>query len=182
MADYDFTATATLNNGVVEWELCRTDLDTDRCGKDINTYPSVIVPEGKNNAKFEFVIVDKTNLGVKFASNPIWIQQDTKPTGPILHEQIPSASVEGKETNTLKFKDKNDNPNGLFLKYQLNFTDAQGKAVTPIDPDIVNGGKGFIGADGATSVLLWVAAAASFFALVAALVSFLTLNKVRRLK
>lgn len=182
MADYDFTATATLNNGIVEWELCRTDLATDRCGKNASEYPSVVVPEGKNNAKFEFVIVDKTNLGIKFAPDPIWIQQDTKPTGPILDAQIPLASVEGKGTDTLRFKDKNDNPNGLFLKYQLNFTDAQGKAVTPIDPDIVNGGKGFIGADGATSVLLLVAVAASLFALVASVLSLLTYNKVRRLK
>ena len=43
----------------------------------------------------------------------------------------------------LTFIDKNNNKVPLILKYQLNFDDQQGNAVTPIDPDITNGGHSF---------------------------------------
>jgi hypothetical protein len=72
---------------------------------------------------------------------PLWVQASTKPTGPGLNSQINSPNGAQNGNKMLTFVDQNNNQGTLILKYQLNFVDQQGNAVTSIDPDITNGGK-----------------------------------------
>lgn len=145
---YKFEATPTLENGEVVWTLCYTDPKPDRCGSKAN-YPDVDVPKNSGAQPFQFKIVnDKTGLDIKFSSDPIWVQANSKPTGPVVDGQI--GNIAGKSSKTLTFVDQNSLPSSsqptpVTLTYQLNFTDGQGNPVTSIDPDIRNGGKTFFG-------------------------------------
>lgn len=144
-----FEATPTLVNGQVAWTLCYTNPQPDQCGNSKATYPSVTVPQNNGAQPFQFKIVkDTTGLNIQFSSDPIWVQANSKPTGPGVNGQI--INLAGNSTKTLTFVDQNTLPSStqpapITLTYQLNFTDGQGKAVTPIDPDIRNGGKTFFG-------------------------------------
>ena len=73
-------------------------------------------------------------------TNPLWIQENIKPTSPIVSptSQINPSQITGAGTTSLKFHDKNSD--AMLLKYQLNF--AGGNGSMAIDPDIQNGGKG----------------------------------------
>lgn len=153
-----FEATPTLQNGQVVWKLCYTNPNPDQCGTTNATYPDVTVATGIVNEPFQFKIVnDNTGLDIKFAdSNPLWVQQGAKPTGPGVDPQIPQAPG-GAGTKVLTFVDLNDNQGQIVLKYQLNFTDGKGNPVTPIDPDITNGGKAFAYETSAMVVAIGVA-------------------------
>lgn len=143
-----FEATPAVVNGQVVWTLCYKNPNPDVCGNSNATYPDVTVPQNNGSEQFQFKIVnDNTGLNIQFAANnPLWVQANSKPTGPGLNGQIPPTSLGGQGTKTLTFVDLNSlpsptNPSAVVLKYQLNFTDGQGNAVTSIDPDITNGGK-----------------------------------------
>lgn len=186
MAEYEFTAMPTLTNGVVGWELCvvkPTDQAACGNGSKEHPYPDVVVPKDHGAATFQFKITSGiTSPDVTFKQppasskiGPIWVQAGTKPTAPVLDGQIQSANGAGNGHKVLTFSDKNDNSGGpLSLKYQLNFVDQHGNAVTPIDPDITNGGHSFFTP---TSILITAAVVA---ALVSALITLVLAPMVAR--
>lgn len=141
-----FEATPKLVNGQVVWTLCYTVPTTPVCGNTKATYPDINLPQNQPSQPFQFKIVnDTTQLNIQFANtNPLWIQANSQPTGPVVNSQI--TNVSGGGSKVLTFVDLNNlpnptNPSPVVLKYQLNFTDGQGNPVTSIDPDITNGGK-----------------------------------------
>ena len=150
MADYEYTATPTLTNGTVSWNLCVVKPKSQAaCGTSPN-YPSVTVPSNNANQTFKFAISnDTTGLNIQFAPSPppstnvgpVWVQAGSKPTSPVLNAQIKDSKGNGNNNTELTFTDKNDNTGTLVLNYQLNFVAPNGSAVAPIDPDITNGGK-----------------------------------------
>ena len=142
-----FEAIATLdNNSNVQWELClREPVDQAACGKTKADYPDIWLEANKGKYDFTFTITDQTNLGIKFAGDPLWIKKGSKPTGSGIDGQIEANTLKGQGTQTLEFVDKNSKPdkqepNPYVMKYQLNFTDTGGNEVTSIDPDLTNGG------------------------------------------
>jgi hypothetical protein len=137
-----------MNGNVVDWTLCYMGTNPPSCGTSAKGFPNVEVPTNHTYKWFKFTIT-KDDAGIVFAADPppltnagpIWIQAGSQPNGPGINGQI--EQVSGAGTTELKFRDKNNNKQPLVLKYQLNFTDAQGSSVKPIDPDITNGGKNF---------------------------------------
>jgi len=150
---YRFDATPTVQqNGQVSWKLCyRKDQVTfPKCGLTEATYPDVDVPIGETGV-FQFTILGDT--GIVFAPNPpnqgppsstnpgpVWVQKKGAPNGPGIDPQIEPPGGGG--SKKLTFVDLNTEVS--TLKYQLNFVDAQGKPVTALDPEIINGGKGLM--------------------------------------
>jgi hypothetical protein len=142
MPNVSFKATATVNGGVVSWKLCHIDPPNPNCGNAKSPFPDIVLGANKGAYHFKFDIEQPPGLGLKFSNDPIWIKEGSQPTGPIV-EGITPPIVQ--PSTTLKFTDLNDRPNNsepdpVILKYQLNFTDQNNKAVTSIDPDITNGG------------------------------------------
>ena len=146
----DLTATPVFENGqVTGWQLCDKSQKTttttapasDQCGngKSSSPYPKLDFPKGTSDHHIP-ITIDSGNVITFAQTNPLWIQQDTKPTSPIVSptSQIDPAKIQGAGTTTLKFQDKNSE--AMLLKYQLNF--AGGNGLMAIDPDIQNGGKG----------------------------------------
>jgi hypothetical protein len=146
--DADLTATPTIENGqVTGWQLCDNTTKTTAttankdCGNGKSSSPYPKLNFAKGTADHHVSITIDSGNGITFAqTNPLWIQQDTKPTSPIVSptSQIDPAKIQGAGTTTLKFQDKNSE--AMLLKYQLNF--AGGNGLMAIDPDIQNGGKG----------------------------------------
>lgn len=148
MQAFRFEATPTVvKDQVRSWQLCHMNPSQPPVpicgdGSAAQPYPDVTVPKGQHNATFQFKIMGDS--GISFApesvptkvGGPIWIHKKGDPNGPGVHGQI--YDVKGAKTKTLTFIDKNDD--AVTLKYQLNFVDAQGKAVTALDPEIINGG------------------------------------------
>lgn len=139
--DADLTATPSFdsNGSVTGWELCYNGAQCGN-GKSSSPYPKIDLAKGTGDHNIKIDIANGN--GITFAqTDPLWIQQDTKPTGPIVSptSQINPSKITGAGTTTLKFHDKNSE--AMTLKYALNFTG--GKGVMAIDPDITNGGKGF---------------------------------------
>ena len=185
---YRFEATPTVQQqGAVKWELCyiRSAVHYPECGDGTpaRPYPNVSVPMGAGEQPFQFTI--KGDTGIVFAPDPpqsgpvppnapgpIWINKKGQPNKPGTHHEITDIAVGGGK-KVLTFRDINDE--AITLKYQLNFVDAQGNPVTPLDPDITNGGKGFIGAE--TSLLL---AAALIAALIAGAVASVVANRAMK--
>ena len=137
--DADLTATPTFENGqVTGWQLC---YKATQCGngKSSSPYPKLDFTKGSGDHNIKIDIANGN--GITFAqTNPLWIQQNTKPTTPIVSptSQIDPSQITGAGTTSLKFHDKNSD--AMLLKYQLNF--AGGNGLMAIDPDIQNGGKG----------------------------------------
>ena len=146
--DADLTATPSFdsNGSVTSWQLCYKSASTTaatstQCGdgKSSAPYPKLDFAKGTGGHNIKIDIANGN--GITFAqTNPLWIQQDTKPTSPIVSptSQINPSQITGAGTTSLKFHDKNSE--AMLLKYQLNF--AGGNGVMAIDPDITNGGKG----------------------------------------
>ena len=181
MPNHDFEARPTLDkNGNVNWTLCYMnppDPPKPQCGTTKADYPNIelVKDSGHNTITFK-ITNDQTNLGIKFANDPLWIKKGSQPTGPVGDPQI--ESLKGHGTPELSFVDKNSKPNKAdpspyVLKYRLNFVTAENKKVTSIDPDIRNGGTtaGF----NQTTLLL---AGAGLVLLLAAI--FLSIRSIRR--
>jgi hypothetical protein len=141
--DADLTAKPTFENGqVTSWQLCYNKGTAPAAcgdGKSSAPYPKVDLPKGTTDHHISITIADGN--GITFAqTNPLWIQQDTKPTAPIVSptSQINPAKIQGAGTTKLSFQDKNSE--AMTLKYQLNFQGGNG--MMAIDPDIQNGGRG----------------------------------------
>ena len=146
MPNIQFKATATLNNGAVNWKLCHQPPGSaENCGNAKSPFPNVVLGANKGTYTFKFTIDDQTGKGIKFASDPIWIQEGSQPTGPGVDPQIEGVDGKGGNGKILTFIDRNDKPNNadpdpVILKYQLNFVDQNNAPVTSLDPDITNGG------------------------------------------
>ncbi len=180
MPTQNFEATPTLKGGKVSWKLCHTNPNPDVCGDSKATYPDIILGRGTGKHTIEFKITnDQTDLGIKFANDPVWIKKGAQPTGPGVDPQIETPM--GKGTPVLTFVDKNSKPDkaepgDYVLKYQLNFVDKDNKKVTSIDPDIKNGGTTITG-DNQAAMLL---AGAGLVLLLAAIWLILRSNRRRR--
>lgn len=148
MPPQTFEATPTLVGTNVQWELCHTNPDPDKCGTNNGNYPDVMLLKGSGAHTFQFTIVgDQTAMGIKFATTDPLVIKTGEPVGPGTEKQI--GPPNGNGTKVLTFVDKNSMPNQNFpapvvLDYQLNFIDKNGKAVTEIDPEITNGGTTII--------------------------------------
>lgn len=117
-------------------------------------YPDVDLPQSAPNTKIEFTIMDINKLGITFdpkvvdsASNPkafnaIWIANGSgaqKAPGAYPSE-IDNVQLVAKNSK-LVVTDKNSNTD--VLTYQLNFIKPGATdAITAVDPEIRNGGKG----------------------------------------
>lgn len=129
-------------DGIVNWTMC---IQGGACSPGPNQFPPVNLSKGVADVKFTMNIVnDHTGMDIKFApTDPLWVQQGAKPKGPGLDTQIYDLS--GGNTKILTFKDANNNHVPATLTYQLNFVDSSGKPVNKaVDPDIHNGGSGFV--------------------------------------
>src|SRR3954454_436790 len=134
--DADLTAKPTFENGqVTSWQLCYNKGTAPAAcgdGKSSAPYPKIDLPKGTTDHHISITIADGN--GITFAqTKPLWIQQDTKPTAPIVStaSQINPSKIQGAGTTTLKFQDKNTET--MNLKYALNFQGAPG--MMAIDPD-----------------------------------------------
>ncbi len=145
----DLTATPSFdsNGSVTSWQLCDTSTKPSTTatagtcgdGKSSSPYPKLDFAKGSGDHTIKIDIVNGN--GITFAqTNPLWIQENTKPTSPIVSptSQIDPSKIEGAGKTTLKFHDKNSE--AMTLKYALNFTGGNG--LMAVDPDITNGGKG----------------------------------------
>ena len=141
---------ASGQGGAIDWTLCYNQ----KCGGAGN-YPAVDLAAKSGAHMMIVTIKDPANLGIGFdPQDPLWIQANSKPTGPIVGPNSQISDVTRANKITLVFMDKNKGP-GMTLKYQLNFVGADNQKVTPIDPDIRNGGG--------TVALFGAAEAAAFF-------------------
>lgn len=117
-------------------------------------YPDIDLTQGGGNYKITYTIFDVNGLGIKFdptvvdnsappkALNAIWIAEGSgsqKRAG-AYPDQISQVQLQ-KGASQLVVTDKNSD--AVVLTYQLNFLDGANKPVTPIDPEIRNGGSGF---------------------------------------
>src|SRR4051794_13987563 len=112
--------TPTLVGGAIKWQMCYTN--KNQC-QPAAPYPAIDLAYNAQNNLIVFQIVnDQTGLDVKFASDPIWIQPNTKPQAPVVnpHNQIKNVMPGGGKS--LAFIDENTG-NSMLLKYQLNFQD-----------------------------------------------------------
>ena len=171
--DADLTATPTVENGqVTSWQLCYKSGSTataasTQCGDGKSSAPYPKVDLAKNTGDHTIKIDIANGNGIVFAqTNPLWIQENTKPTSPIVSptSQINPSQITGAGTTSLKFHDKNSD--AMLLKYQLNFSGGNG--LMAIDPDIQNGGKGM------PSTQYWLVAGAI---LLLALVAFVWIRR-----
>lgn len=131
------------DDGQVSWELCykAPPGGQDQCGDSEASYPPVELDAKSGPHMFHVSITnDNTGLGIKFANEPIWIRKDDKPTASVVDSQIDN--ITGAGTTQLNFRDTNSNLDPILLKYRLNFVDQANQEVTPLDPDIKNGGSG----------------------------------------
>ncbi len=160
------------SNGGIDWTLCNKTNNT--CGGSGN-YPAVDLGQNTGSQVIVVSISDPSNLGIAFpskAADALWIQANTKPTGPVIG---PPNQIVGVTTgsNTLVFTDKNKG-SPITLKYQLNFVGPDNQKVTSIDPDIRNGGGtvSLFGVDVAVAFLIGatvaLAIAAMWFRAIAA--------------
>ena len=137
-APQQLEARPSLDSGTnqVTWTLCKKVQGGEECGSTPETYPSIDLGKGTGATPIQVKIAqDNTGLGIRFAPDPLWIQKDTKPSCSVMDSQIEQVAGAGPQ---LTFIDKNSEE--ILLKYQLNFVDQGGNAVTAIDPDIKNGG------------------------------------------
>lgn len=164
---YKFEVTPTVQNGQVSWELCYRNPPVPPiplCGDGSpgRPYPDADVPKGAQDQPFQFKIMGNSGITfapdstpTKFYPGPIWVHEQGEPNEPGVHGQIKDR--DGARKPVLTFVDKNSE--AITLKYQLNFVDAQGKAVTALDPEIINGGKNRLSDNAAFMISAGVAVA-----------------------
>jgi hypothetical protein len=150
-------------NNAIQW----TMIHDGKVAQGAN-YPDVDLEKGSGNSTITFTIIDLNRTGIKFdpelvdgtsnpkAINAIWITEGSnteKVAGPY-PSQIDKVQLQSKATE-LVVGDKNS-AEGVFT-YQLNFVNPANtnESVTPIDPEIRNGGTGrtFTSMDAVAAVL-----------------------------
>ncbi len=173
MPAHKVTLTPSEGKAGIEWQLCHKGPNTaQKCGPAHSSVIDVGRNEGTNKGDqvFTMTINDKYNLGLKFSSDPLWIQAGPKPTTPVIDtSQIHSVTP---TPNKIIFKDRNDG-GPVTLMYALNFLDNNNGTVT-IDPAIKNGGTNI--ADNSQTTLLL--AGAGLALLLAAI--WLSIRSMRR--
>jgi hypothetical protein len=145
------------HNNIV-WTLC--DKVKNQCGGKTQ-FPTISLPATTGSTPFNITINDIHHLGVIFANDSndpfadkdangaIWIQQghNNCPTQAVWDTDNQIATATRASDVKITFVDLNTEHGPLAFTYQLNFT-MNGKAVTPLDPIIDNGGccvhKGFL--------------------------------------
>ncbi|MEO7635547.1 MAG: hypothetical protein ABIS38_07875 [Sphingomicrobium sp.] len=141
----DLIVQPTIANGkVTSWKLCHNKPTNADCGFGSTQSPYPVVKFDRDSGDHHITINIINGNGIKFApTNPIWIQPDIKPTAAVVAptDQIDPSKISPGGGTELKFHDANKG-GPITLKYQLNFVDANGAAVTALDPEILNGGKG----------------------------------------
>lgn len=143
-------------------------------GSDPGHYPHVSLGTGTGPWLIHFTI-NNPGASIKFSANdPIWVQPNSKPTGPTLDSQIVAVlpSADGKELFVL---DKNDNPNPQTLYYSLQFT-----GHGAVDPIIDNGGHPVVGPRPGTASSITLTYVNLGLMLVAALIIGLALGRLIR--
>ena len=146
MADHSITLTPAMQNESIQWTMSYDG----KVGSSPSTYP-VIDLKAKEGHKLTYTIVNPEGLSINFdqskvqtgsgksIDNVLWIQANSKPSQPVLSDQI--KSVKFNSSTELVIKDKNSGA-PVTLVYRINFVDAAnpGTTVTPLDPDLKNGG------------------------------------------
>jgi len=132
------------DDGAIEWTMNYLGGN----GNSPSTYP-VIKLAPKEGHKLTFKIANPAGLSINFdpsmvpvgtdkIHNAFWIQQNTKPPKAALDGQIKWVKV--KPTEMIVKDDNSGSP--IVLMYQINFVDTDNPTVkvTPLDPEIRNGG------------------------------------------
>lgn len=144
-------------SGNITWTLC--DQVNNHCGAAGN-FPKVHLPPASGATAFSITINDSNHLGVIFANDAndpfagndgngaIWIQTGNNCPQQAVWDTNNQIAKATRATDTkILFVDQNGQNGSMDLTYRLNFT-RNGKAVTPLDPIIDNGGccihKGFL--------------------------------------
>jgi len=125
----------------INWKLC--NLTTNVCGTGTQTepYPAIYLSYNSGPQDVIFVINDPSNLGIKFANDPLWMvmNQGQHPTGPGIHSNGQLGTPQ-KFSSVLIVPDHNSQ--AQWMSYRLNFVDKANQPVKAIDPDWHNGGTG----------------------------------------
>lgn len=126
---------AYLDNGAPSFILIPDD---DPSADKFEAKNTIRLGESTGAHEIQFRLVDSTKLGLKFAADPIWSEDnvDCPKQAGANSSQFSSIAMKGK---TLVIEDRNDNQTALKIGYQLNFVDKGGKRV-PFDPIIINDG------------------------------------------
>lgn len=138
-------------DGSIQWTM---DYEGKK-GSSPGTYPAIDLPKDSGSHKLTYTIQNPEGMSINFDPsevqlssgktilNALWIQENTKPTGPATSSQIKKVTL--KSPTELQFKDENSG-SPVTLVYQLNFVDAAnpGAGVTALDPELKNGGGGTI--------------------------------------
>ena len=132
------------DNGAIEWTM---DYLGGK-GNSPSTYPVIKLTPNEGH-KLTFKIANPAGLSINFdpsmvpvgtnkIHNAFWIQQNTKPPQAALDGQIKWVKVKPTE---MIVKDDNSG-SAMVLMYQINFVDTDNPTakVTPLDPEIRNGG------------------------------------------
>lgn len=146
MADHSITLTpARQTDGTIQWTM---NYD-GKIGTGPSTYPPIDLAP-KEPHKLTYTIANPAGLSINFdqskvqsgsgksIDNALWVQAGTKPSVPVLSDQIKKVTV---DPTVLTFKDSNTG-SPVTLIYQINFVDAgnQNAKVTALDPELKNGG------------------------------------------
>jgi len=170
-----FTATPSMEaNGQIAWSYCQTD---GACGTAAGHFPPISLPQQQNGAPATPVTITiaPNNLGITFAPghDAMWLQQGA---GNCPQSQVwdpgtpPQITGFARVSNTqIKFNDVNSKV--ADLTYRLNFVNTNQQAVTPIDPDIKNGGTNLWGGVNTTQLLIASAVVALVVSLIVSLIS-----------
>ncbi len=86
-------------------------------------------------------LIDNTGQGLQFSSDPLWVSENgtCPPPDGSNSAQIQDVTPAG---SVLTFTDLNEGKECTLI-YQLNFVDRNQHPVTPLDPEIKNGGTQF---------------------------------------
>ncbi len=134
-------------DGTIRWTM---DYD-GKHGNSPSNYPEIELLKNSGSHHLIFTIENPAGLSINFdpsmvqvgaqsIHNAFWAQRNSKPLTAVLHEQIKSVKIDSTKM-TMNVHDKNQGT-PKTLVYQINFVDTANPAVkvTPLDPEIKNGG------------------------------------------
>src|SRR5687767_7068081 len=119
--------------GTIKWKVVHDGHQGDTSA----TYPKVQLQPNSGPHLIIFEL-SGNHAGITFSSDPMWVQQGTKPNHSGMDPQI-ALALPMENGKKLVVLDRNDNNPDIQLHYRLNFVNAG-----PLDPIIENGGKTFV--------------------------------------